>query len=83
MKASKELKKLVKELDLVKDQIADELREIILTRQMDFEEKTERWQDGEHGEKHQEVTEQIEDIKDGLETHFVDIFDELEKFDNI
>ena len=83
MKATKELKKLVQKLDLIKDQIADELRDIVDTREEVFEERTERWQDGEHGEKHQEVTEEIQDIKDEVETHFVDIFDELEKFENI
>ena len=83
MKASKELKRLVRKLDLLKDQIADELREMVDIREMDFDEKTERWQDGEHGERHQEVTEQIRDIEEGVLTHFVDIFDELEKFDNI
>ena len=45
--------------------------------------KTERWQDGEHGERHQELTEEIRDIEDEVETHFVDIFDQLEKFENI
>ena len=83
MKASKELIKLVKKLDLLKDQISDELREIVDTREMDFDEKTERWQDGEHGETHQEKTEEIRDIKDEVETHLVDIFDELSKFDNL
>ena len=83
MKATKQLKKLVKKLDLLKDQIADELREIVDTREMDFDEKTERWQDGEHGERHQELTEEIRDIEDEVETHFVDIFDQLEKFENI
>ena len=39
MKATKQLKKLVKKLDLLKDQIADELREIVDTREMDFDEK--------------------------------------------
>tara|TARA_Y100000593_G_scaffold88775_1_gene171709 strand:+ start:899 stop:1150 length:252 start_codon:yes stop_codon:yes gene_type:complete len=83
MKATKHLKKLVKKLDLLKDQIADELREIVDTREMDFDEKTERWQDGEYGEKHQELTEEIRDIEDEIETLFVDIFDQLEKFDNL
>lgn len=83
MKATKELKKLVQKLDLIRDQITDELREIVDTREEVFEERTERWQDGEHGEKHQELTEEIQDIKDEVEAHFVDIFDELEKFENI
>lgn len=83
MKATKELKKLVQKLDLIRDQITDELREIVDTREEVFEERTEGWQDGEQGEKHQEITEEIQDIKDEVEAHFVDIFDELEKFENI
>ena len=83
MKASKELKKLVKKLDLIKDQISNELEEMVDSREMDFDEKTERWQDSEHGENHQEKTEEIRDVKDELESHFEDIFNELDKFDNL
>mgnify|MGYP003131786660 CR=1 FL=1 len=83
MKASKELKKLVSKFDLLKDQIDDELRNIIDTREEVFNEKSERWQEGEHGELHREQTEAIEDLKSELETLFVDVWAELDKFDNV
>jgi ElaB/YqjD/DUF883 family membrane-anchored ribosome-binding protein len=81
MKASRDLKRLLKNLDLIKDQIKDELQNIINDREAVFQERSERWQDSESGDMHLETTEEIQEIQDFVDTHFDDIFCELEKFD--
>jgi len=81
MKASRDLKRLLKNLDLIKDQIKDELQNIINDREAIFQERSERWQDSESGNMHLETTEEIQEIQDFVDTHFDDIFCELEKFD--
>ena len=54
MKASKELKRLVKKLDLLSDQISYELDEMVSDREYEFESKSNRWQEGEYGERYVE-----------------------------
>jgi len=83
MKASKELKRLVKKLDLLADQISYELDEMVSDREYEFESKSNRWQEGEYGERYVEKSEELNDIQDKVIRNLNELFIALQEFDNI
>ena len=83
MKATRDLKRVIDRLETVKDQLLDELQEIVVTREQTFDNRTEKWQESENGEIHMEVTERIQEMLDDLDSQFMDIFTELDEFERL
>jgi ElaB/YqjD/DUF883 family membrane-anchored ribosome-binding protein len=83
MKATKDLKRFVERLDTLKDQLLDELQDMVDNREQTFDNRTEKWQESENGELHMEVTERIQEMRDDLDSQFDNIFTELDEFDNL
>ena len=78
-----DLKRFVERLDTLKDQLLDELQDMVDNREQTFDNRTEKWQESENWEIHMEVTERIHGIRDDLDSQFDDIFTELDEFDNL
>ena len=83
MKATKKLNKIIVKLDLAKDMLIDELNDMIEKRNYVYNEKTERWKNGEYGERYKEETDKIEGVLREVENNFDWAFNELREFDNL
>ena len=83
MKANKELVKAITKLDLAVDLVKDALQEQIYDREEFYNDKTEKWQDGENGYAYGDETENMNCILSELENNMETVFDELREFDNL
>ena len=83
MKANKELIKAITKLDLAVDLVKDALQEQIYDREEFYNDKTEKWQDGENGYAYGDETETMNCILSELENNMETVFDELREFDNL
>ena len=83
MKANKELVKAITKLDLAVDLVKDALQEQIYDREEFYNDKTEKWQDGENGYAYGDETETMNCILSELENNMETVFDELREFDNL
>lgn len=83
MKANKELVKAITKLDLAVDLVKDALQEQIYDREEFYNDRTEKWQDGENGYAYWEETEKMNYILRELENNMDASFYELREFDNL
>jgi len=60
METTKEFKKLIVKLDFIKDEIIEEMKEMINIRKEFSEEKSEKWQEGERGQEFENATDDLD-----------------------
>lgn len=60
MKTTKEFKKLLENLDLLKDEIISEIEEMKDLREEKFDERSEKWQEGEKGQEFECLTDELD-----------------------
>jgi vacuolar-type H+-ATPase subunit I/STV1 len=73
MKTTKQLQAIQSKLEALRD----ELSELIETRQNYFDEKSEKWQESDNGEKYSEDTDGLQNVNDNIDSAFSDLEDLL------